>query len=91
MKGNKVVLFFMMITFLSSCSAYKNKFDCPPSSGAVCRSVEEIERMVDSGEIWKLHQGGDKKRSSKRGIRRCGSNCGKAETFDDDIDDGYNF
>jgi len=32
--------------WLSSCSVYKQQFDCPPPSGIPCASVTEIESMI---------------------------------------------
>lgn len=34
------------MTFLTSCSIYKQQFDCPPPSGIPCASVTEIESMI---------------------------------------------
>lgn len=34
------------ILILSSCSIYKQQFDCPPPAGIPCASVTEIESMI---------------------------------------------
>jgi hypothetical protein len=34
------------ILVLSSCSIYKQQFDCPPPAGIPCASVTEIESMI---------------------------------------------
>lgn len=40
--------FFLSVLtiFLTSCSVYKQQFDCPPPAGIPCASVTEIESMI---------------------------------------------
>lgn len=35
-----------ILVALSSCSIYKQQFDCPPPAGISCASVTEIESMI---------------------------------------------
>jgi hypothetical protein len=44
MKSNPCLLIFMLT--LSSCSIYKDQFDCPPPCGIPCTSVTDIESMI---------------------------------------------
>lgn len=36
----------LLILTVSSCSIYKQQFDCPPPAGIPCASVTEIESMI---------------------------------------------
>lgn len=36
---------------LTACSIMNSSFDCPNKSGVNCKSLDQINRMVDSGEI----------------------------------------
>lgn len=36
----------LICSLLSSCSIYKQQFDCPPPKGIPCTSVTEIESMI---------------------------------------------
>jgi len=39
-------LMIALTLFLTSCSIYKQQFDCPPPAGIPCASVTEIESMI---------------------------------------------
>lgn len=81
----RISISLLMFSNLGACAAYKNKFDCPPSTGAYCASVEEIERMVNNGSIWKLN----KATKPQRSAASCsGKKCQEAAE-DTDIDNGY--
>jgi conjugal transfer pilus assembly protein TraV len=42
---NKILMGIFLL-LLSSCSVYKQQFDCPPPEGIPCASVTEIEAMI---------------------------------------------
>jgi conjugal transfer pilus assembly protein TraV len=42
--------------FLSGCSSMNNKFDCPRAGGVMCKSLDDVNRMVDNGEIERINQ-----------------------------------
>lgn len=35
--------------FLSGCSTYNEDFDCEPGKGVGCKSLSQVNRMVDEG------------------------------------------
>ena len=42
----------MVCTFaLSACSSMNSSFDCPNKAGVSCKSLDQINGMVDSGQI----------------------------------------
>lgn len=52
---SNIISFFKSLTYvflgifsilISSCSVYKQQFDCPPPEGISCASVTEIESMI---------------------------------------------
>jgi conjugal transfer pilus assembly protein TraV len=43
-----VILF---IASLSACNAMNSSFDCPNKAGTSCKSLDQINRMVDSGQL----------------------------------------
>ena len=46
--------YLCILFFLTSCSIYGNKFACPPSKGAYCKSLHEVDEMITTGEIERL-------------------------------------
>lgn len=50
----KVMLILILINlsgFLTSCAAMNSNFDCPNKAGVMCKSVDQINSMVDTGQI----------------------------------------
>lgn len=39
----------MMILMFTSCSSMNSSFDCPNKAGINCKSLDEINAMIDSG------------------------------------------
>lgn len=81
----KLFLFVFLVWGLSSCAVYGNKFDCPPGNGAHCSSVEEIEQMVNNGEVWKVNGRVKQVKPKGRIKRNCG---GKTCDHHYELDDG---
>ena len=45
---------FLMISSLLSlvgCSSYQEQFDCPPGSGVGCKSLSDVDQLVESGKL----------------------------------------
>lgn len=36
---------------LSGCSTYSETFDCPPGLGVGCKSISDVDRMIDEGKL----------------------------------------
>jgi conjugal transfer pilus assembly protein TraV len=36
---------------LTGCSSYQNQFDCPPGQGVGCKSVSQVDDMVENGHL----------------------------------------
>lgn len=51
----KIQTYFLFIIIsvvtLTSCSTINSNFDCPNCAGVMCKSMDEINTMVDSGQI----------------------------------------
>jgi hypothetical protein len=45
----------ILITFLSGCSTYSNKWSCPDSNGLGCEMLRSIDKKIDSGEISEVY------------------------------------
>lgn len=45
------VSFIACAFFLTACSSMNSSFDCPNQSGVSCKSLDQINGMVDSGQI----------------------------------------
>lgn len=41
----------VLMTFLSGCSSMNSSFDCPNKPGVTCRSLDQVNDMVDRGVI----------------------------------------
>lgn len=41
----------LQVITLSACTTMNSSFDCPNKAGVNCRSLDQINRMVDTGEI----------------------------------------
>lgn len=46
----RVLLILPMILILTSCSTMNSSFDCPNKDGINCKSLDEINTMVDQAE-----------------------------------------
>lgn len=44
-------LLILLAILLTSCSSMNSSFDCPNCAGVMCKSVDQINGMVDSGQI----------------------------------------
>lgn len=52
MKKLLMTIWFMASAFaLSACSSMNGSFDCPNKAGVNCKSLDQINGMVDSGQI----------------------------------------
>ena len=47
----KEVILFTVVGLLSACTSLNSNFDCPNKAGVNCKSLDEINAMVDSGVI----------------------------------------
>lgn len=47
---NKILILGCISLILSGCGGGKNKFDCPFTDGARCRSLGEIDARIDAGK-----------------------------------------
>lgn len=42
----------LFLSLLTGCAGiYGESFDCPPGEGVACKSISEVNRMIDRGEI----------------------------------------
>ena len=51
MKKLFLILILPILALLSGCAEMNSKFDCPMRPGVSCRSLDEVNAKVDSGEI----------------------------------------
>lgn len=50
----RIVLIFPLFSLsllLAGCESMNSKFDCPMGSGVMCRSISDVNAMVDGGKI----------------------------------------
>jgi conjugal transfer pilus assembly protein TraV len=50
----KIIQLLMLLSitgFLAACSSMNSGFDCPNKAGVMCKSVDQINGMVDTGQI----------------------------------------
>lgn len=52
-KTKQITLSFILLfsVFLTGCSSMNSKFDCPNKPGVTCRSIDQVNDMVDRGVI----------------------------------------
>ena len=82
----RIFILSVLVFGLSSCSTYQNKFDCPPGKGADCSSAEEIEQMVNNGQVWKVNGKVKVVKAKKRFRQNCtDQTCNATDEFDDGI------
>ena len=60
---SKLLLSLLIMIVLSGCAGYGNSYKCTPSSGIRCKSIPEINAMIDNHAI-----AGLKKESSKNKV-----------------------
>lgn len=51
---NKLFIFVSITLALSSCSSYKETFDCPPCRGIGCESITNINDLVNKDKVKSL-------------------------------------
>jgi len=51
MKIIKLVFIIIISISLVSCASLNSSFDCPNCAGVMCKSIDQINGMVDSGQI----------------------------------------
>ena len=51
MKIINVLLLTAISLSLASCSSMNSSYDCPNRAGVMCKSIDEINGMVDGGQI----------------------------------------
>lgn len=44
-------LFILSALLLSGCATYNEHFDCEPGSGVGCKSLSEVNEMIDEGRL----------------------------------------
>jgi conjugal transfer pilus assembly protein TraV len=47
----KTLLSLVLCTHLSACAISKEHFDCPHGKGVGCRSITEVNKMVNKGQL----------------------------------------
>jgi conjugal transfer pilus assembly protein TraV len=45
------LIVLLIIPFLTACSNMNGGFDCPNKAGVLCKSIDQIDGMVDTGAI----------------------------------------
>jgi len=63
-------LLLCLLFLFTSCSNYRSNFDCPVYSGAGCKSVSQIEAMIEENE-----------RGSDCFTGTCSSSCNKKSCY----------
>jgi len=56
MKKNVLGILITMAVLLTGCGSMNSKLDCPRKGGVMCRSLDDVNRMVDNGEIDRINQ-----------------------------------
>lgn len=49
--GMRVLVSMLLGGGLTACTTMNSSFDCPNQAGVNCKSLDQINRMVDTGEI----------------------------------------
>lgn len=47
----KKLIFLMPVLMLASCSTYQEGFDCAAVPGVGCKSITQVDRLIDQGKI----------------------------------------
>lgn len=74
MKQIKITISLGIILFLSACSTSRTSLDCKPGKDAGCRSISEVNKMVNNKELEERIKGEEKapQESDKKLIARFG-------------------
>lgn len=51
MKIRNFILIIIITSFLNACSSMNSDFDCPMCAGVMCKSIDQINGMVNNGQI----------------------------------------
>ena len=51
MQNLRKIVAFLLCTQLSACATSKEHFDCPHGKGVGCRSIREVNHMVNQGQL----------------------------------------
>ena len=46
-----VALVILQLSGLTACTTMNSSFDCPNKAGVSCKSLDQINGMVDSGQV----------------------------------------
>lgn len=60
----------LILISLSGCGVYRQTFDCPPGKGVGCRSISEVNEMVDKDILEEEINGKSKKKISSSTVSR---------------------
>lgn len=71
-----IVLLMIVPSILGGCKTYNNAFSCGDATGAKCMSMDNVDRMITSGEIERFNEARNK--SNCRG-----RSCNGARTQDE--------
>lgn len=47
----KLLPLFLSLSTLSGCMTYSESFDCPPGKGVGCKSLSQVNEMVEEGDL----------------------------------------
>ena len=47
----KLILLLLTLPTLSGCMTYSESFDCPPGRGVGCKSLSQVNDMVETGAL----------------------------------------
>jgi hypothetical protein len=50
----KTLMIAALTSVLTSCSSYKESFDCPPCRGVGCESITKVNHMVNTNKVESL-------------------------------------
>lgn len=50
------LIFILSSIFLSGCANYNSQFDCPAGQGVGCKSIEEIDKLIEAQELPKQEE-----------------------------------
>jgi hypothetical protein len=75
-------LIALVLTCLLSGCSYSSNFTCPEVGGAWCKSLSQVDLMIDSGEIEKYYE--EKRSEGKCLFGSCGKNRRDKAAFRDE-------
>lgn len=47
----RIFLMLFPLFFFAGCTSYQEHFDCPPKEGVGCRSLSDVDQMVEEGKL----------------------------------------